>query len=142
MSIVKSFSFPVGNTRGDTFYIRHNSSNFTLIDCYLKDGYDASCRKDEIIEEIKHVSSGRISRFISTHPDNDHILGIETLDAQWKITNFYAVNNDIPANQDDASLTKYLDLLKNKNYSIEAGIKRKWLNEKDDNRSSSGIEFQ
>lgn len=56
MSIVKSFSFPVGNTRGDTFYIRHNSSNFTLIDCYLKDGYDASCRKDEIIEEIKHVS--------------------------------------------------------------------------------------
>lgn len=52
MSIVKSFSFPCGELRGDTFYIQHNSNNFTVIDCYLKDGNDASCRKEEIINEI------------------------------------------------------------------------------------------
>lgn len=52
MSILKSFSFSVGRMRGDTFYIQHNSNNFTVIDCYLKDGDNASCRKDEIIDEI------------------------------------------------------------------------------------------
>ena len=30
MSIVKSFSFPCGELRGDTFYIQHNSNNFTV----------------------------------------------------------------------------------------------------------------
>ena len=35
MSIVKSFSFPKGNVRGDIFYIKHNVSSFTVIDCYL-----------------------------------------------------------------------------------------------------------
>ena len=44
MSIIKSFS--VGN--GDMFYIKHNSDNFTIIDCYLK-----MDNKDQIIEEIR-----------------------------------------------------------------------------------------
>lgn len=141
MSIVKSFSFPDGETRGDTFYIQHNSDNFTLIDCYLKDGNDASCRKEEIIEEIKHESDGRICRFISTHPDNDHILGIADLDAQWKIINFYAVDNKIPANPKDVSLTKYLELLKEKNCPVYNGLQRAWLNQGDSERGSSGISF-
>jgi hypothetical protein len=34
MSIVKSFS--VGD--GDMFYILHNSSNFTIIDCFIDAG--------------------------------------------------------------------------------------------------------
>ncbi len=29
MSIVKSFSFPEGDIRGDMFYIKHGSNNFT-----------------------------------------------------------------------------------------------------------------
>lgn len=63
MSTVKSFS--VGN--GDMFYIKHNSSNFTVIDCCLDD----DCA-DEIITEIKRESNGKeICRFISTHPDED-----------------------------------------------------------------------
>ena len=37
MSIVKSFSFPCGELRGDTFYIRHNSNNFTVIDCLIRE---------------------------------------------------------------------------------------------------------
>ena len=62
MSIVKSFSFPVGDIRGDCFYIKHNSDNFTVIDCYLKDGDGVDCRKDEIIDEIIQNSKGRICR--------------------------------------------------------------------------------
>ena len=52
MSIVKSYSFPEGDIRGDMFYIKHGSRNFTVIDCYLKDGDGNNARKDEIIKEI------------------------------------------------------------------------------------------
>ena len=86
MSIVKSFS--VGN--GDMFYIYHNSNNFTVIDCCLND----DDRRDKIIEEIKQKSQDKIiHRFISTHPDEDHIRGLEKLDEEWKIRNFYCVDN-------------------------------------------------
>lgn len=141
MSIVKSFSFPYGELRGDTFYISHDSNNFTMIDCYLKDGDDASCRKQEIIKEIIDKSNNRICRFISTHPDNDHILGLEELDKQWPITNFYAVKNDIPADKNNPSLSKYKELMENKNFTIRKGIKRSWLNQTTDENGSSGLEF-
>lgn len=58
MTIVKSFSFPIGEIRGDTFYIKHGLNSFTIIDCYLKDGDEVDCRKDEIIEEICKESFG------------------------------------------------------------------------------------
>lgn len=119
MSIVKSFSFPSGETRGDTFYIQHGSNCFTVIDCYLKEGEDESCRKDEIINEIVNMSEGRICRFISTHPDDDHIRGIESLDDTWEIVNFYAVDNNIPKDDSNASLTKYIELKTEKNYAIK-----------------------
>ena len=142
MSIVKSFSFPEGEIRGDMFYIQHITKNFTVIDCYLKDGNGANCRKDELIEEIVEKSDGRICRFISTHPDNDHILGIESLDERWGILNFYAVANNIPEDKDDASLMKYIQLKKDKNFAISRGITRKWLNESDDTNNSSGLKFE
>lgn len=41
MSIVKSYSFPKGEIRGDMFFIKHDTNNFTVIDCYLMDGDDA-----------------------------------------------------------------------------------------------------
>ena len=44
MSIVKSFS--VGN--GDTFYIKHGTRNFSIIDCCLSDD-----NRKEIVDEIK-----------------------------------------------------------------------------------------
>lgn len=142
MSIVKSFSFPIGDIRGDMFYIEHNSDNFTIIDCYLKDGDDASCRKDEILKEIKRKRDIKtITRFISTHPHNDHFLGIEELDKQAKITNFYAVANELPKNLEDVSLTKYIELRDQKNFPIMKGISRKWLNESDAVRRGSGINF-
>ena len=141
MSIVKSFSFPIGEIRGDCFYIKHDSSNFTLIDCYLKDGDDSNCRKEEIIREVMRESKGRICRFISTHPDNDHILGIEDLDENWEITNFYAVDNAVPSDANDLSLEKYLELKKSHNYAIREGRRRKWLYEGDDSCAGSNIVF-
>ena len=142
-SIVKSFSFPKGEIRGDTYYIKHAANTFTLIDCFLKSNseYPENNRKEEIINEIVSESEGRICRFISTHPDNDHIAGIEELDKNWKITNFYAVENDIPSNDDDLSLTKYIDLKDKYNFPLKKGIKRCWLNESNDENKSSGINF-
>lgn len=43
MSVIKSFS--VGN--GDMFYIKHDTDNFTIIDCNLIDDV-----KDDILDEI------------------------------------------------------------------------------------------
>ncbi|MBO6252125.1 MAG: hypothetical protein J6O49_00535 [Bacteroidaceae bacterium] len=144
MSIVKSFSFPKGEIRGDTYYIKHGSDSFTVIDCYLltNSEYSENNRQKEIIDEIVKESNGRIRRFISTHPDHDHIAGIEELFRRWSTENFYAVKNDIPANKDDASLTKYIELKKEHNYAIEEGITRKWLNDGDDEHGSSGINFK
>lgn len=142
MSIVKSYSFPEGDIRGDMYYIKHGTNNFTVIDCYLKDGNGRNARKDEIICEINKESAGRICRFISTHPDNDHIAGIEHLDNNWEITNFYAVENNRPADDSDDSLTRYNWLLNNKNYAIHRGIKRAWLNDSNNDNGSSGINFQ
>lgn len=142
MSVVKSYSFPVGDIRGDMFYIKHDSDNFTIIDCYLKDGDDASCRKEDILEEIRDFRAQKtINRFISTHPHNDHFLGIEALDAQSEIINFYAVANEFPADADDVSLTKYIELRDNKNYPVLKGLSRKWINGGDAERKSSGIHF-
>lgn len=140
MSIVKSFSFPDGEIRGDMFYIKHGTNNFTVIDCYLLDGAGKNARKDEIITEIKRESDGRICRFISTHPDLDHIAGLEKLYDEWKILNFYAVSNDYPGDNNN-SFKCYKYLLNNKNYPIYHGIERRWLNDKDENNGSSGIRF-
>lgn len=141
MSIVKSYSFPEGEIRGDMFFIKHNSNNFTVIDCYLKDGVGKNARKDEIVKEIKKESEGRICRFISTHPDNDHIAGIEYLNNNWEIINFYAVYNQRPKDRQDYSLTFYQWLLDNKNFAISRGIKRAWINESNNENGCSGINF-
>ena len=71
MSIIKSFS--VGD--GDMFYIDHNSDNFSIIDCYMDDS-----NKEEITSELKLKSNNKgITRFISTHPDEDHLQGLKYL---------------------------------------------------------------
>ena len=141
MSIVKSYSFPDGETRGDMYYIKHGTNNFTVIDCYLKDGNDKNARKEEIVAEIKNESSGRTWRFISTHPDNDHIAGIDYLDDNWEILNYYAVENSRPTDRNDSSLSRYHWLLTNKNYPIKRGINRAWLNDSNNENNSSGINF-
>lgn len=132
MTIIKSIS--VGD--GDFCYIRHNSDNFTVIDCNLTGDRDA-----EIIDEIKAQSKGKgISRFISTHPDQDHFAGIEKLDEKWPIVNFYVVKNNALKEEETTSFKHYCQLRDgNKAFHISKGCKRKWMNQGDDTRGPAGI---
>lgn len=133
MSIVKSLA--VGN--GDMYYIQHNSSNFTMIDCNLTED-----TAEDRIEELKAASQGKeISRFISTHPDQDHFGGIELLDAQIPILNFYVVKNQAIKDEETVSFKHYCSLRDNtqKAFYIHKGCSRKWMNQASEERGSSGI---
>ncbi|GGA14061.1 MULTISPECIES: MBL fold metallo-hydrolase [Salipiger] len=132
MTIIKSMS--VGH--GDLCYIRHNSDNFTIIDCNL-----TGDRDEEIIDEIKEeVKRKGVSRFISTHPDQDHFAGIEKLDKVCPICNFYVVKNNAIKADETVSFKHYRQLRDgDKAYYISKGCKRKWMNEGDDTRGPAGI---
>lgn len=133
MSIIKSFA--VGN--GDMFYIQHNADNFTIIDCNLN-----AETADERIDELKRQSRGKgITRFISTHPDQDHIGGIELLDADMPITNFYVVKNEATKSDETVSFKHYCKLRddSSKAFYVYKGCSRKWMNLTDDERGSSGV---
>lgn len=123
MSKVKSFS--VGN--GDTFYIKHGSDNFTVIDCHL-DEENAKRVLNEIKEQAKEKN---IFRFISTHPDEDHILGIKKLDEEQGIINFYCVQNQARKSEETESFKHYCKLRDNseKSFYLSKGCKRKWMNQ-------------
>lgn len=131
MSIIKSFS--VGN--GDMFYIEHDTDNFTVIDCFLEN------EKSRIIKEIREKSKKKgITRFISTHPDEDHIKGIEYFDNEIGITNFYCVENQAKKEIESKSFKKYCELRDSgRVYYIKRNCSRKWLNERNGERGSSGI---
>lgn len=132
MSEIKSLS--VGN--GDMFYINHNTDNFSMIDCNITDE-----RKSEILDEIKNLAGNKgIVRFISTHPDQDHIQGIEYLDELKLIPNIYYVDNDVSKSTETKSFKKYKELKESPcAYKIRKGCKRKWMNMSDDERGSAGI---
>lgn len=133
MSLIKSFS--VGN--GDMFYIKHFSDNFTIIDCCLPDD-----TKDDIIFEIKTESKNKnITRFISTHPDDDHIHGLKYFDDNISIVNFYCVNNSATKSDETDDFIHYCSLRDStkKAYYLYEGCSRKWMNIGDDERGSAGI---
>jgi beta-lactamase superfamily II metal-dependent hydrolase len=132
MSKVKSFS--VGN--GDMFYIKHNSDNFTTIDCCLSDD-----NKKTIVNELKTQSSGKnITRFISTHPDEDHIQQLDYLDDNMPISNFYCVKNEATKKDETSGFKRYCKLRDgDKVFNIYKGCSRKWMNLSDETRGSSGI---
>ena len=134
MPIVKSFA--VGN--GDMFYIKHWSDNFTIIDCDLCED-----NADEIIAELKEESKGKgIVRFICTHPDEDHFGGIERLDDEMPIQNFYVVKNQAVKDRDTVSFARYRVLRDgDKAFYIFRGCSRKWMNRSDEERKTSGIEI-
>lgn len=133
MSIVKSLA--VGN--GDMFYVQHNSDNFTIIDCNLT----AETAADRI-KDLAEASQGKgISRFISTHPDQDHFGGIELLDAVLPIQNFYVVQNQAIKDDETTSFKHYCKLRDDagKAFYIYKGCSRKWMNLSDEVRKTSGI---
>ena len=135
MSIVKSFS--VGH--GDMFYIKHKSSSFSVIDCCLDDD-----NKEEIIEEIKVQSKSKdIRRFISTHPDDDHLRGIDFLDENWSLINFYCVENKAIKEKETDSFKKYCKLRDSDNaFYVYKGCRRAWLNRSNDINGSSGLNIK
>lgn len=101
---VKSFS--VGD--GDMFYIKHGSDNFTVIDCCL---YHEEGIADAILDEIDEQSSDKtIKRFISTHPDDDHIDGLTDFDNRFGIVNFYCVDNAATKTKDSDDFDRYCEL--------------------------------
>lgn len=132
LSIIKSYS--VGN--GDMFYIEHNSDNLSIIDCCLN-----SQNKEKILDEILSISKRKeIMRFISTHPDEDHIYGLELLNAKLNITNFYCVRNNAKKENYSVSFNEYKKLRdSNKAFYIKKNSQRKWMNQGDEVRGSSGI---
>ena len=135
MSIIKSFS--VGN--GDMFYILHDSDNFSIIDCCLNND-----NKEAILKEIYIMKSNKgVIRFISTHPDEDHIRGLEFLDDSIGISNFYAVKNKTAKADESASFKRYCELRehKEKSFNICYGCSRRWMNQSNDERGSSGIDI-
>lgn len=137
MTIIKSFS--VGN--GDTFYIKHGSSNFTTIDCCLSND-----NREDIVDEIKSEMEDKfINRFISTHPDEDHIQQLDYYDDKIEILNFYCVKNSATKTDETDGFKRYKSLRDGKKASnIFKGYSRKWMNKggKDDDGDeigSSGI---
>lgn len=138
MSIVKSIS--VGD--GDMFYINHNSDNFTVIDCNMSEE-----SRESIVGELKAESKGKnIVRFISTHPDDDHICGLAYLHQQMNLLNFYCVKNEATKDDESDDFDQYCSLRDDakRAFYLYKGCSRKWMNQPSDehdadNRGSAGI---
>ena len=132
MSIVKTLS--VGD--GDMFYIKHNSDNFTTIDCCLSDD-----NKADIVAELKKESNGkRVTRFISTHPDEDHIQQLDYLDDKMPILNFYCVKNEATKEEESSGFKRYCSLRDSaKAFYIDRGCTRMWMNQSSSERDGAGI---
>jgi len=141
--LVKSFS--VGE--GDMFYIRHASSNFTMIDCYLE-GEKCTLTDADRVNILRELNQARgakkIARFISTHPDEDHIGGIGLLTQKVSIENFYCTENSATKKDPSLSFLRYVELRSRATW-ITADLTRKWLNDCYENvlgdPGSSGLNF-
>ncbi len=133
---IKSFS--VGD--GDMYYIDHASDNFTMIDVDLPN--DDNEKKEEIISEIKALSNNNgIVRFISTHPDQDHMGGLKEIDIAVNILNFYCVKNEASKEDETDDFKHYCKLRDDakKSFYLYAGCARKWMNQECNERGSAGI---
>ncbi len=132
MSIVKSLS--VGN--GDMFYIDHNTDNFSIIDCCLSED-----NEEIIAKEIKALAAAKgVTRFISIHPDDDHIRGLKYLDSVIDILNFYCVRNKAQKEDQTDDFDHYCELRDSrKAFYVFKGCSRKWMNQDDETRDRAGI---
>jgi beta-lactamase superfamily II metal-dependent hydrolase len=93
------------------------------------------------VENIKRAQEGKgVVRFISTHPDEDHILGLEYLDGELGLLNFYCIKNNV-TKEDESDDFKHYRALRDseKAFFIRRGATRRWMNEKSDERGSAGI---
>ena len=135
MSVIRSLS--VG--KGDMFYIKHNSMNFSIVDCCL-----VGDKKDAIIKEIKAECDGeRMRRFISTHPDEDHIRGIEDLCQKFAIWNFYCVKNEATKKNPSQDFKYYVKLRDSETnvivHHLTKGCRWRWMN--DEGEGDDGCDY-
>ena len=135
MSIVHSYS--VGN--GDMFSIQHNTDNCTIIDCSI-----SKDNEDWLLKEIDKQQKGKgITRFLSTHPDQDHLMGLATLDDHIEILNFYVVNNSATKEDETDDFKRYKKLRDgDKAFYVFRGCTRRWMNKNSKERGSSGINIR
>jgi hypothetical protein len=121
------------------YYIRHGSDNFTIVDCNLPDD-----RRGGILAEIEtQLKDKGITRFISTHPDQDHISGLVELDDSINILNFYCVANTATKNNPTADFKRYCKLRDdtNKAFYLYRDCSRRWMNQDSDERKNAGIDI-
>lgn len=136
MPKVKSFA----TVDGDMFYINHKSDNFTIIDCCIEEE-----KKEEVLKELKEEKGNkRIIRFISTHPDDDHIRGLKYLMDNQEIPNFYCVKNSATKTNPSEDFKKYCSLRddRQKAFYLEKGCERRWMNLSSNERDDSGINIK
>ena len=96
----------------------------------------------DIVKELKSQSRGKgIVRFISTHPDDDHILGLAYLNEEMPIINFYCVKNEATKTDLTNDFEEYCALRDDlrKAFYLHQRCFRKWMNETNEERGSSGI---
>lgn len=132
MSIIKSFSVE----DGDMFYIKHDTDNFSIIDCYLSDE-----NKESIVKDIKHAHLLKgVTRVISTHPDQDHLQGLKYLDDNLDILNFYCIKNNVTKEDETDDFKHYCELRdSDKAFYIKKDCFRRWINRSSEERGSAGI---
>ena len=96
---------------------------------------------ESAVDELLAESAPKgVTRFISTHPDEDHIQGIEYLDDRMPISNFYCVRNSATKDDETASFKHYCSLRDGtKAYYVSKGRTRRWMNQKNEERGSAGI---
>lgn len=135
MTKIKSFS----PNNGDMFYIKHGSENFTIIDCCIDEE-----NKENIIRELKKESKNKeITRMISTHPDDDHIRGLEYLTKNYSIPNFYCVENEAAKKEPTDDFKKYCELRDSENaFYLYKGCRRKFMNDSNEKIGASGINIK
>ena len=132
MSIVHSYA--VGN--GDMFSIRHGPDSCTIIDCSI-----SKENEEPILKEIDAQRKGKgITRFISTHPDQDHLMGLVKFDDHLNILNFYVVKNSATKEDETDDFKRYKKLRDgDKAFYLFRDCKRKWMNQGDKERGEAGI---
>jgi beta-lactamase superfamily II metal-dependent hydrolase len=121
------------------FCIKHGSDSFTIIDCCLSED-----NQDAIVQDLKDASKDKgITRFMSTHPDEDHLVGLSHLDEEMGIVNFYCIKNKVTKEDESDDFQHYCKLRDSeKAFFIYRGVGRKWLNETDDTRGGAGIRVE
>ena len=132
MTIVHSYA--VDN--GDMFSIRHGSDNCTIIDRSISE-----TNNDWLLKEIDKQRNGKgIIRFISTHPDQDHLMGLVRLDDHIDIVNFYVVDNSSTKEDETDDFERYKKLRDGSHaFYMFKDCKRRSMNQKDEERDCSGI---